>query len=772
MLITALGCSGGDNPTGPATGTLEITASTFGLEPDVDGYTIQLDGESPQAISSEGTLRTEGMTGNHSIQLGGIAANCAVSTQNPRAISITPGQTTTVSFTVTCRATTGSLQVTSSTSGPSSDPDGYTITLDGTQRGALGTSGGVNVDRLTPGSYKVGLSGLVANCQVQGNNPRSVTVVAGESVTAAFAVTCATPPASAGALRIVTTTTGLDPDPDGYTFAVDGGASQPIGLNAALTLDNVAASAHSIRLTGIAANCGVQETNPRSASVSAGVTMDVIFTISCAASTGTIQMSVTTSGTPPDPNGYVAKLDGGEPGQPIGVSGAGNFSGVTAGNHSVALTGVAGNCTVGEGVSRNVTVSAGTTTDVAFAVTCTDETGSVTVSVTTIGASPDPDGYTVSIDGEAAQAIEPSGQGTLADLAPGTHSVGLSGLAPNCQIDGENPRPVIVTVGSTAPLAFAVNCPADTSLRWAPMNGSGHDIWGTGPSDIFTVTGYGAAVLHYDGHTWSEQFRPSEGYDLEAVWASTPTDVYAAGNSFGVVNEEYVGYAPIFHNDGTGWTEVTRFLPEQFADRAIFYGLWGASANDVFAVGGHEFENSYRTLIAHYDGISWTRMTSPEENADLVDVWGSSGQDVYAVGLKGYPPVGVVLHYDGTAWTKVLETPQGAVALGVWGSSASDVFVVGPTGSILHYNGTEWSSMPVPTPVSVRFYEIWGTSPTDVFAVGSNELTGMEGVIIHYDGTAWRQQTSGVTPPLYGIWGSSTTDVFVTGNGIALHGTP
>lgn len=731
-----------------------------------------MDDEPLQAIGSEGTLRTEGMAGSHSVQLGGIAANCAVSTQNPRVISITPGQTTTISFTVTCHATTGNLQITSSTSGPASDPDGYTITVDGTDRGPLGSGGGFSLEGLAPGTHLVGLSGMMANCQVQGSNPRPVTVVAGESATAAFAITCGPPPVSAGALRIVTTTSGLDPDPDGYRFVVDDGASQPIGVNAAVTLANVAASGHTIRLSEVAANCAVQGTNPRSASVPAGGTTDVSFAITCAATTGTIQASVTTSGAPPDPDGYVAKLDGGEPGQPIGVSGSGSFSGVTAGNHSVALTGVARNCTVAEGTSRNLVVSAGTNTQVAFAVTCTADTGSLTVSVTTAGLSPDPDGYTVSIDGEAAQAIESSGEVTIADLAAGTHSVGLSGLVANCLVDGDNPRPAVVTTGSTAAVAFGVNCPTDTSLRWTAMNGSGRDVWGTGPSDVFAVTGYGAAVLHYDGGTWSEQFRPTEGYDLEAVWASTPTDVYAAGNSFGFVNGAYVGYAPIFHNNGSGWTEVTRFQPEQFADRAIFYGLWGASANDIFAVGGHEFEHSYRTLIAHYNGSGWTQMTSPEDRVDLLDVWGTSGQDVYAVGIKGRPSVGVILHYDGSAWSKVLETPEGALALGVWGSSATDVFVVGQRGSILHYNGTGWTSIPVPTPASVRFYEIWGTSPTDVFAVGADEVTGTEGVILHYDGTAWRQQTSGVTPPLYGVWGSSATDVFVTGNGIALHGTP
>jgi hypothetical protein len=44
--------------------------------------------------------------------------------------------------------TTGSLQITSSTSGPAPDQDGYSVTLDGSDRGGLGTSGSVSIDGL------------------------------------------------------------------------------------------------------------------------------------------------------------------------------------------------------------------------------------------------------------------------------------------------------------------------------------------------------------------------------------------------------------------------------------------------------------------------------------------------------------------------------------------------------------------------------------------------------------------------------------------------
>jgi len=64
----------------------------------------------------------------------------------------------------------------------------------------------------------------------------------------------------------------------------------------------------------------------------------------------------------------------------------------------------------------------------------------------------------------------------------------------------------------------------------------------------------------------------------------------------------------------------------------VLYGVWGSSGNDVFAVGSDG-------NILHYDGSSWTPMTSGTANA-LDGVWGSSGNDVFAVGSGGN-----ILHY-------------------------------------------------------------------------------------------------------------------------------
>src|SRR6185295_16078860 len=113
---------------------------------------------------------------------------------------------------------------------PSPDADGYSITVDGTDRGTLAGTAELTLDGLTPGDHQVGLSGIAANCRTQGDNPRVATVTPGAVGTAAFVIICVTPPATTGRLTITTITSGSAQDPDGYSFALDGGATQSIGL--------------------------------------------------------------------------------------------------------------------------------------------------------------------------------------------------------------------------------------------------------------------------------------------------------------------------------------------------------------------------------------------------------------------------------------------------------------------------------------------------------------------------------------------------------------
>ena len=70
-------------------------------------------------------------------------------------------------------------------------------------------------------------------------------------------------------------------------------------------------------------------------------------------------------------------------------------------------------------------------------------TGAARVTVTTAGLDLDADGYMVTVDGEPWHAVGRADAVTIPELATGGHTVGLSGVAENCTVGGDNPRPIV-----------------------------------------------------------------------------------------------------------------------------------------------------------------------------------------------------------------------------------------------------------------------------------------------------------------------------------------
>ncbi len=89
--------------------------------------------------------------------------------------------------------------------------------------------------------------------------------------------------------------------------------------------------------------------------------------------------------------------------------------------------------------------------------------GSLKVSVTTDGTNPDPDGYTIKIENRPGEPIGINGELTITELLPGSYPVSLSGLAPNCFMQGAGTVTVPVKAGEQAVATFTVNCPAANS---------------------------------------------------------------------------------------------------------------------------------------------------------------------------------------------------------------------------------------------------------------------------------------------------------------------
>jgi hypothetical protein len=494
-----LGCGGGGG-TDIVLPSLSVTTATDGIDIDPDGYSLVIDGTETQRIGVAASVVVEQLTdGQHAIELSGLAANCAVQGENPQSVTLRSGSTATASFAVRCSASNGSIQVVTSTDGSGSDPDGFTLLLDAAPWGPIGPAATASVDGLAPGSHSIGLAGLAANCQVNGANPRPVAVSPGQTVEVPFTVTCTDAGPAPGTVTVTTTTSGSNQDPDGYGVSLDGGATQAIGVNASLLLTGVSAAPHTVQLTGVAANCTVTGSNPRPATVPAAGSVTVAFAVSCVSpppGTGSVEITAATTGGSLDPDGYRVRLDGGSM-QTLPVNGTIAVGSLTPGAHSVRLSGLAANCTVGGANPLPVTITAGQSSAVTFAVTCAvtgPTTGSIQITTATTGASPDPDGYSVSVDGGTPQMIGLNGNRTVGSLSPGAHVVQLTGVAANCTVSGANPQTINVAAGQSATAAYAIACVA-TEPTTGTLQVSVSTSGGSQDPDGYTVSVDGGAPL-------------------------------------------------------------------------------------------------------------------------------------------------------------------------------------------------------------------------------------------------------------------------------------
>ena len=133
---------------------------------------------------------------------------------------------------------TGDLNVTTSTTGSNLDPDGYTVTLDGTDSRSISNNGSVTYTGLSAGSHSVTLSGAAANCTVSGGTSRTVTVSAGATASTSFAVSCAAAPATQLAFTVqpTTVTAGNAISPAVRVTARDAAGNPASGFTGAITL--------------------------------------------------------------------------------------------------------------------------------------------------------------------------------------------------------------------------------------------------------------------------------------------------------------------------------------------------------------------------------------------------------------------------------------------------------------------------------------------------------------------------------------------------------
>jgi hypothetical protein len=416
----------------------------------------------------------------YSVELQDIASNCAVSGANPQAITVTDYATAELAFAVTCSsATNGSIRVTGGTTGEDLDPTGYFLYLNWTYDGllhVLPANGSLMLPGLEPGEYGFSVGDVASNCAVIGENFRTVTVSAGATSDVAFAVTCA---GNLPSMRVTIATTGTDVDPDGYWLFVPYTYAEVscrqtswqcgrVPVNGSFTVSGVAPTFFPdeepflVALSDVAANCAVIGGNPQTVRIVQGATAEVVFAVTCGR-VPSLRVTTATTGGDLDPDGYRVNVSGVGFQDPVPVNGSVSFYEVSPGQYSVELQGIAPNCAVSGVNPQPVTVTDGATRVVSFAIACSSNlVGSVRVTTVASGEAVDPGGYyTVRLIGYVPDGyigVPANGFFTYVAVLPGSYSVELSNVAPNCTVSGANPRPVTVTIGATADAVFVVKC--------------------------------------------------------------------------------------------------------------------------------------------------------------------------------------------------------------------------------------------------------------------------------------------------------------------------
>lgn len=315
----------------------------------------------------------------------------------------------------------------------------------------------------------------------------------------------------------------------------------------------------------------------------------------------------------------------------------------------------------------------------------------------------------------------------------------------------------------TAGCAPAVPDPqVEGRLVFSGLSAALLSITGTSPDNVYAVgadpqSQTGPYVLHYDGQAW-ERLETGTNGDL---WWISQTPIGGA-----------------YFMSGEGGT-ILRFDPAsgEFSafdtpgDDTVF-GVWGADAANVWAVGGDLANEDAGGFIWRYDGNTWTvedvSALVPEGLPTLYKVWGRGAADVYVVGR-----LGLVLHFDGGAWsriptdtTRTLFTVHGdgaqVIAVGGFGDAVieeleGDAFVnrapqntaqlngvsvpssgqavaAGNGGLIVRRTAAGWQEVTTDFDTQYDFHAAWVDPEGGIWAVGGNLSSALDEGMIAYVG--------------------------------------
>lgn len=225
------------------------------------------------------------------------------------------------------------------------------------------------------------------------------------------------------------------------------------------------------------------------------------------------------------------------------------------------------------------------------------------------------------------------------------------------------------------------------------------------------------------------------GQRVRGLWGAVADDVWAVGD-----------FGTLMRWDGREWKNANRSTVQELRAIAV------AAPDDAWAVGRNE------TLL-HFTGDRWKAAARPA--GDWPEPWSVSMAGRGAAWGLSQMTEGHFLSPPDHRQTTISRLTGGTWQLAgrvdfdlnaIWAASPDEAWAVGDQGTLARCNPS-CASVPSPTQASLK--AVWGSSPRDVWASGES------GTLVHFDGTSWSKVASPAgQAAVVSLWGASANEVW------------